>query len=222
MSLYTRNQPCGPNPQQRLWNQGPTSLSDSDLLTIVLGLDGDHAPKYLHRLASNISLSEAATLCSTSVKELQQTYGITNKRASALAAAIELGRRAVSGSELCITSPEKAISQLTDLMPQKKEHFRALYLDSKKRLIKSETISIGDLTSSIVHPREVFQPAIVNLADSLIIAHNHPSGDPHPSPSDIELTKRLQQAGDLLHITLVDHIIIGRGCYISMKQEGIL
>ncbi|MFQ6105661.1 MAG: RadC family protein, partial [Candidatus Hydrothermarchaeaceae archaeon] len=104
----------------------------------------------------------------------------------------------------------------------KKEHFLALHLNTKNALLKEETVSVGSLTANIIHPRELFKTAVLESAASVILAHNHPSGDPSPSKDDIALTKRLAKAGELLGILLLDHVIIGDGKFISMKERGLM
>jgi len=123
---------------------------------------------------------------------------------------------------LAVTSPGAVFALNSDMATLRREHVRALYLDSRSRLIRRETISIGTLTSSLVHPREVFQPAVELSAHSLILVHCHPSGDPSPSPDDRALTRRLRQAGELLGIELVDHVIIARGGFVSLRERGEL
>ena len=131
------------------------------------------------------------------------------------------------GGELCCT-PDDAYRILRPMMEGlRKEHFVAIYLDGRRRVAHVETISVGTLTSTLVHPREVFLPAIACSAASIIVAHNHPSGDPNPSPEDLALTRRLRDAGRLLGIELVDHIIVGkpaphRASFVSLKQMGDL
>ncbi|MCR5661582.1 MAG: DNA repair protein RadC [bacterium] len=207
-------------PLDRLTALGPLKLSAGELLAIILG-SGKKAPSpKIDKLAE--SLTEYSAQSPDKIRSLLSESGISSGKTEALIAALELGKRASAPKECCITTPESAYCYFQDMIGLKKEHFRALYLDSKKHLIKSETISIGDLSSSIVHPREVFIPAIANSADSLIVAHNHPSGDPEPSPADLALTEKLAEAGKILSIKLVDHIIIGKGSFVSLNRSGYL
>lgn len=119
-------------------------------------------------------------------------------------------------------SPGQAYQLLLDMASLRKEHFRAIYLDARQRMLRQETVSIGSLTATIVHPREVYRPAIELSAAGVLVAHNHPSGDPNPSPEDLALTRRLRQAGEILGIELIDHLIIGRCGYVSLKERGEL
>ena len=111
---------------------------------------------------------------------------------------------------------------MPDLRYQKKEHLKSLLLDTKNRVLAIKTVSIGDLSSSIVHPREVYKDAVLASAASLIVAHNHPSGDPTPSAEDVSVTKRLIQAGEIMGIDLLDHIVIGDGVFASLKERGLI
>jgi len=123
---------------------------------------------------------------------------------------------------LALTTPEAVFAVCQDMATLRKEHVRALYLDSRNCLIRQETVSIGTLTASLVHPREVFAPAIDCSAYGVILVHNHPSGDPTPSTEDRALTRRLRQAGELLGIQFVDHVIVGRGQFVSLRELGVL
>lgn len=207
-------------PRERLLRHGPDGLTDSELLAILLGT-GSPGTNVL-QVADRLAEPGAARLARTSPDELQRTRGIGPARAAALAAAFELGRRATTSSGPSVASPEEAWHLLADMSGLRKEHFRALYVDARRRLILAETVSIGTLTSSLVHPREVFQPAVAHSAAALVVAHNHPSGDPEPSPEDLALTRRLRQAGEILGIEVLDHLVVGRGRYVSLKQRGVL
>jgi len=126
-------------------------------------------------------------------------------------------------TDMRITSSEVLVDALReDFKAEKRECFGVVYLSTKNRAIHSEIVSIGTLSASIVHPREVFRPAIFHASASIIVVHNHPSGDPTPSSDDIELTKRLAEAGKILGIKLLDHVIVGNGSYVSMKERGVI
>jgi len=209
----------GPGPRQRILNQGPEGLTDSELMAVLLGpgrtRDGS-------QVAENMAGSGADRLASTPLKDLLRTRGVGPARAASLAAAFELGRRATAAPGPSVASPEEAWCLLADMGTLRKEHFRALYLDARRRLLQTETVSIGTLTSSLVHPREVFQPAVAHSAAAILVAHNHPSGYPEPSPEDLALTRRLRQSGEILGIEVLDHLVVGRGRFVSLKQRGIL
>ncbi len=207
-------------PRERILNQGPEGLTDSELVAVVLG--SGNAGQTVLQVADSLAVSGTARLACTPARDLLRTRGVGPARAAALAAAFELGRRAASAPGPSVASPEEAWWLLADMADLRKEHFRALYLDARRRLLQSETISIGTLTSSLVHPREVFQPAVTHSAAAVVVAHNHPSGDPEPSPEDLALTRRLRQAGEILGIEVLDHLVVGRGRFVSLKQRGVL
>lgn len=152
--------------------------------------------------------------------------GLGPAKAAQIKAAIEFGRRLVAASpeeRPKIRSPRDVFNLIgPGLRDEKREHFVALLLDTKNGVLRQKTVSIGDLSSSIVHPREVFLEAIRHSAASMIVAHNHPSGDPTPSPEDAAVTRRLQEAGELLGIELLDHIVIGDNRFVSLKEKGLM
>ncbi len=207
--------------RERLFKNSLDSLSDSELATAIISGTAPTSKKDTE-LKALFADSQASALGQLSVTELMSKYRLNQHQASALAAALELGKRSCAVRQMCLTTPEATMCYLNDMSNLTKEHFRSLYLNTKKQLLKMETISIGDLSSSIAHPREVFYPAIQTLADSIIVAHNHPTGDPTPSETDLRLTRRLKRAGEILGITLVDHIIVGTGCYVSLRREGLI
>src|SRR5262249_25626743 len=149
--------------------------------------------------------------------------GIKAAKASRLAAAIELGRRMFAHEDPeappAVNGPEDAVRLVRHIRRARKEHFLALFLNARHQLIKLETISIGTLNASLVHPREVFQPAVGESAAAVILAHNHPSGDPTPSEEDLQLTARLVQAGRIMGIEVLDHIIVCAGAHLSLKAR---
>ena len=159
-------------------------------------------------------------LLGLSCAEMSKIKGIGPAKATTLLAAFEITKRAmdVEDNNLpTISSAKDAVAQLQELRTAKKEHFVVLYLNARNQLVHKETISVGTLNASLVHPREVFKPAIEHLAASVILAHNHPSGDTEPSKADIELTGRLGDAGRLLGIELADHLIVTKTGFLSIK-----
>ncbi len=213
----------GYHPRERILRQGPEGLTDPELVAVLLGT-GKHekSGRSVLQVAENLAGEGAARLACTPLKDLLRTRGVGPARAAALAAAFELGRRATAAPGPSVASPEEAWCLLADMGSLRKEHFRALYLDARRRLLRTETVSIGTLTSSLVHPREVFQPAVAHSAAAVVVAHNHPSGDPEPSPEDLALTRRLRQSGEILGIEVLDHLVVGRGRFVSLKQRGVL
>lgn len=119
-------------------------------------------------------------------------------------------------------SPKDVWEEMKDIRDNKKEHFIIFFLDTRNQEISREIISVGSLNANLVHPREVFEPAVRNLAAQIIVAHNHPSGDTEPSKEDLEITQKLVEAGDILGIEIIDHIIVAKDCYLSLKEQGFL
>lgn len=140
-----------------------------------------------------------------------------------IVACFELGRRLLQNKQsTLILGPKDVWEELKDIRDNKKEHFVIFFLDARNQEIKREVISIGSLNANLVHPREVFEPAVRHLAAQVIVAHNHPSGDPEPSEDDLEITKRLTEAGKILGIEVVDHIIITKSDFLSFKEKGLI
>jgi DNA repair protein RadC len=151
--------------------------------------------------------------------------GIDSAKATTLLAAFELAKRALEVNDTnlpTIESTKDAMAQLTDLQNLKKEHFITLYINARHKLIHKELISVGTLTANLVHPREVFEPAMVRAAIEIIVAHNHPSGDPAPSSADLEITKRIVESGKILGIKVLNHIIITKENYFSFQDKGLI
>lgn len=210
----------GTLPREVLSRQGARALRDDQLLALVLRSGGRGVS--VHQLALKLSQRGYSELHQMSLEELQKVPGLGEAKAASVLAALELGRRGWGASGPPVTCPEEAYLQFQELSQARKETFKALYLDGRRRVLRSEIVSVGTLTATLVHPREVFAPALECGAASLVVAHNHPSGDPTPSSEDRLLTERLSQAGRLLGLHLDDHLVIGRGCYVSLRQLGVL
>jgi DNA repair protein RadC len=220
--------PEGDRPREKLLEHGPESLSDAELLAIIIrtgdGTSGRTALDHARQLISQFENFRG--LAATTVTELCAFKGIGLAKAAAVKAALEISRRFATTK----VSRGAAFTRSADvfdhfhqrLRDKKKECFFILLLDSKNRIIKEEKISEGSLTSALVHPREAFTPAIRESAAALIIVHNHPSGDPAPSREDEDITARLAEGGRLLGIGVLDHIIIGQGRYYSFADQGRL
>lgn len=212
-------------PRERLIGFGPSALSNAELLAIILriGNPGENVLDLAKRLLKEYDIK---CLSQISVGELKKTLGVGDAKACQIVACFELGRRAAkhtNGVKPLIKTPRDVADLLMPEMQYlKKEYFKCLYLDSKNRIIKNDTISVGSLNANIVHPREVFKVAISESAASVILVHNHPSGDPKPSKDDIEMTKRLIETGEVIGIKVLDHMIIGDGKWISLKDEKII
>ena len=217
--------PLDERPRERLLEKGAGALSEAELLALVLrtsGVRGETAVDQARRLLS--SLAGVVGLGRATVAELARQRGIGPASAAAVVAALELGRRAacsrIDRGGAFRTSLEVFQHFQGQLTPLAKEVFCVVLLDAKHRKIRDVQISEGSLTASIVHPREVFAPAVRDSAAAVILIHNHPSGDPTPSPEDLELTRRLRQAGDVIGIRVLDHIIIGSQAHFSFVDAG--
>ncbi|MBI5167456.1 MAG: DNA repair protein RadC [candidate division NC10 bacterium] len=211
-------------PREKLAKRGPTALSNTELLAIILG-SGTKGENVLQVAEGLLKKYGGKSLPQIDLEELMQNKGLGKARACQLLACFELGRRLLvkQEEEFVIRSPEDVYEATKDtLRGAKKEHFLALYLNARNQLIKKETISIGSLNANIVHPREVFHPAVGEAAASVILVHNHPSGDTEPSKDDIALTRRLVEAGRIMGIEVLDHIIVGNKKFSSLKDRGII
>lgn len=209
-------------PREKLIKYGSGKLSNSELLAILLGtgIKGINVVELSNKILKKFT---GNNLTKADVKELKNTTGLGEAKACEIVACFELGKRLLKDKKTeLILSPEDVWNQLKDIRNHKKEHFVIFYLDTRNQEICREIISIGTLNESLVHPREVFEPAIRNSAAQIIIAHNHPSGNPDPSEEDIKITAKLVEAGKLLGIELFDHIIVTKGNFFSMSKEKLL
>lgn len=225
-SLTIREMPEEERPRERLAKYGAEVLSNAELLAIILrnGTRNDSALSLANKLLS--SGSGIRYLYESSFEELKGIKGIGTAKASQIKASLELGKRLRSfrgGSNLYIKSPEDAVEiVMEDMRYLKKECLRVILLNVKNMVLSIKDVSIGSINTSIVHPREIFVEAIKCSSASIIMCHNHPSGDPTPSDEDINVTKRVFEAGKIIGIDLLDHIIIGDGRYISLKEKSII
>ena len=195
-------------PREKLQARGPEALSDYELLMAIIGSGSAQAD--VTKIARDVRKLLTEKGSSLTYKDLLKIKGLGAAKSTQLMASFELWRRQFEVSERpIIDSPEKAAEQLADIRDKKQEYFVCLTLDGANRLISKRIITIGTLTASLVHPREVFAEAITDRAASIIIAHNHPSGNLEASQADIDVTNRLKQAGELLGIEVLDHLILG-------------
>ncbi|MFE5320154.1 DNA repair protein RadC [Paenibacillus sp. NPDC056579] len=225
-NLTLRDVPNEERPRERMMQYGAQALNNAELLAILLrtGTVQESAVRLAERLLSQSG--GLRSLVDMSLQQLTEIKGIGAAKALQIQAGIELGRRlARSGTKETVTvrSPEDVSSLLMeDMRYLQKEHFVCLFLNTKNHVIGQETLSMGSLNASIVHPREVFLAAIKRSSASIICVHNHPSGDPTPSSEDIQMTQRLVEAGDIIGIDVLDHIVIGDRTYISLKEQGLM
>ncbi|MFF2755055.1 DNA repair protein RadC [Psychrobacillus sp. NPDC058041] len=225
-SLMIKDVHLADRPRERLVRQGAESLSNQELIAILLRT-GTKQESVLHLANRVLSFFEQIQeLKNATIEEIMSVKGIGEAKAVQLLAAVELGRRLSqqqTDNKFTIRSPQDAATYLMpDMTFLKQEHFVALFLNVKNQILHKQTIFIGSLNASIVHPREIFREAVKRSAASIICAHNHPSGNPAPSPEDIDVTKRLYEAGQLMGIELLDHVIIGDHQFISLKEKGYM
>lgn len=213
-------------PRERLYQLGAEVLTNREILAILLrtGTPGENVLELAERI-----LTEAGGLIGlarVSIHELEQVHGIGPAKAAQVKAALELGKRSVSADPVTrpvINSPsDVADLVMEDMRNLDREHFRIMHLSTRNNVLGISAVSVGSLNSSIVHPRECFKEAIRRNANSIILLHNHPSGDPAPSREDLDITKRLTEGGKILGIEVLDHIIIGDKRYVSLKEQGII
>ena len=225
-SFTVHDLPVNERPRERLLKLGSEALSAQEILALILGRGIKGEPVMM---ASQKLLSRFGSLkgvANASVEELIQTKGIGPAKATQIKAALEFSRRLESEAsekpKPILKSPEDVAAEVrSQLKGKRKEHFLVLCLDTRNRLMDRKLVSVGSLDTSIVHPREVFKEAISSCAASVIFAHNHPSGDPEPSKEDVELTKRLSEAGQILGIDVLDHIIVCDRSYVSLKARNL-
>lgn len=213
-------------PREKMIREGFDSLSDEELLAIILST-GNKEKNVIDLSKEILDTFSYEELLEIEVVELRRIKGIKEAKASKIVAALQLGRRinerVLDRKIEKITSSNDVYEIMkTKLENAKKEYFYAILLDTKNVIIAKDFVSMGDLNSTIVNPREVFKKAIKKSAKSMIIVHNHPSGNPNPSREDFAITKRLVDSGELLDIEVLDHIIIGKDCFYSFKKEGNL
>jgi DNA repair protein RadC len=225
-SFTVHDLPVGERPRERLFKLGSEALSAQEILALILGrgIKGESVMMTSQKLLSRFGSLKGVV--DASIEELIQTRGIGPAKAAQIKAALELIRRLEADfaekPKPVIKSPgDMAALMRSKLKGKKKEHFWVLCLDTRNRLIGDKQVSIGSLDTSIVHPREVFKEAVSSSAASVIFVHNHPSGDPEPSKEDIELTKRLVKAGEIIGIDVLDHIIVCDKSYLSLKAKNL-
>ncbi|MBL7125916.1 MAG: DNA repair protein RadC [Dehalococcoidales bacterium] len=225
-SFTIHDLPASERPRERLQKYGAEALSAQEILALILGrgISGESVMVTAQRLLSQFGSIKG--IAGASLEELASIRGIGLAKAAQIRAAFELTSRLESYQSTekkeTVKTPEDVVALVRSrLKGKKKEYFLALLLDTRNQLIRVAEISVGSLDSSIVHPREVFKEAVAASAASVIFAHNHPSGDPEASEDDLNLTKRLAEAGEIMGIDVLDHVIIGEEKYLSLKREGL-
>jgi DNA repair protein RadC len=223
-SFTVHDLPKPERPRERLQKFGAEALSAQELLALVIGRG--IPKKSVMNIAQELltKFGNIKAISQATIEELSQIRGIGLAKAAQIKACFELGKREELEPEtkdFDIKDPEAVVKAIRASIKNKaQEHFKLILLNPRNKIIGISTISIGTLNASLVHPREVFNDAITHSAASVVLAHNHPSGDPEPSEDDITITKRLIEAGKILGIEVIDHIIIGKNDYYSFKAKG--
>jgi len=217
--------PSGERPRERLQYYGSEALSTAELLAIVLrtGVGGENVIRVAERLLARYN--GLAGLAQASFGELTNEYGVGPAKVAQLKAAFELGRRLLATApheRPCVRSPADAANLLMmEMGLLEQEQLRVILLDTRNHVLAIPTVYIGSLNTAVIRVGELFRAAIKANCAAMIVAHNHPSGDPTPSPEDVEVTKRIVQAGQLLDIQVLDHLVIGRQRYVSLKERRL-
>lgn len=210
-------------PREKLVSLGPEALSDQELLAILLRM-GTKDVSALDLAQELLQGGGLATLCQASVEELRLVKGMGLAKAAQLKAALELarrlGRRGLGPKPQVRNPADAAQAVMGEMSGLDREHFKVLTLNTKNQIMAIDTVSVGSLNATLVHPREVFKLPLKRSAAAIILVHNHPSGDTKPSAEDLSITKRLREAGCLLGVEVIDHLIIGHHNFFSMKENG--
>ncbi|MFO7679102.1 MAG: DNA repair protein RadC [Chloroflexota bacterium] len=212
-------------PRERLQQVGPGAVSTAELLAIVLrtGSGGENVLRLAERLLAQFG--SLPGLSRASMTELMAVKGVGAAKAAEVKASLELGRRLMASApeeRPVVSSPADAANLLmSEMMFLEQEHLRLILLDTRNRVLQTPTIYVGSLNASVVRVGELFRAALKANAAAMIVAHNHPSGDPSPSPEDIRVTRQLVEAGKLMDIEVLDHVVIGHQRYVSLKERGL-
>lgn len=224
--MQIKKMPEAERPQEKLLYAGAGGLSNSELLALIIRTGtGDKSAVRLADEVISYANDHIGGLGMAEVRELTEIDGIGEAKACSIVAAMELSKRLIADHQGAVKMRLRDSRQIAELlmeemMYENRELFMTVLLNSKLQIESKNVISIGNIDSAPVHPREVFGPAVKRGAAAVVVAHNHPSGDPTPSSQDIEVTRRLIKASEILGIRLLDHVIVGNGCFTSMKSEG--
>lgn len=219
-----KDMPFSLRPREKLESQGRSNLSDIELLAILLG-NGTKKENVLslsERLLKEIPLRQLADV---KAAQLIKFPGVGISKASRVLAALELGERVYSPAllnKVIVRTTDDAVAQVKEFTEKKQEYLVALYLNSRHELLQKDIIGIGSLNSMVITPKEIFSQALQIPCASLIVAHNHPSNDPSPSDDDIKFTQRIHEAGEVLGIPLIDHLVLARSSYFTFRENKVL
>lgn len=212
--------PASERPREKLARRGAEALSDAELIALLLRTGG--RGRSALEVAEDL-LREMPEGAGAGFSRLRRVRGVGPVRAAVLSAAAELSRRSRPDPRPVVDSARAAVGLVpAAVRGARKEHFVVLCLNARRQLVHQETVSVGTLSASLVHPREVFSPAIAHSAAAVVAVHNHPSGDTAPSAEDREVTRRLSRAGELLGIPLADHLVVSEGGWFSFREQGLL
>jgi len=208
-------------PRERLLSTGPHNLTQAELLAVILG--SGTTKKNVLSLAKQILTKFGPNLSTATLKQLATIHGIGQIQAAKIMATLELGKRFHSLKlKPRLLKPEDVLREINEIRTSHREQLIGLYLNARYELMAKEILAVGNVNTQSVEPRDVFAPAIKLPCRSIILAHNHPSGDPHPSQDDIITTTKLKKAGELLGISLLDHLIVTKDSYLSFQQQKLL
>lgn len=225
-NVLIRDLPKDERLRERLEQYGAGALTTPELIAILLRVGNARVSALQLAQQLIVKFQSLRNLADATVQELSQVSGIGLAKACQLKAAFELGKRLATIGESpkpVIRSPQDLVNLVMEEMRYfKEEHFRAIFLDTRNQVINNRDLSIGSLNASIAHPREILRAAITHSAAAFVLVHNHPSGDPTPSAEDVTLTKRMKEAGELIGIPALDHLVIGDGVYVSFKERGMM
>ena len=216
---------AGDRPRERLMQVGERALATSELLAIIFrtGVGGENVVRLSERLLA--SFGGLSGLARASVTELQSVKGIGPAKAVEVKAALELGRRLLASApeqRSRVSSPADAANLLmSEMALLEQEHLRLVLLDTRNQVLATPNVYVGSLNTSVIRVGELFRHAIKENAAAMIVAHNHPSGDPSPSPEDVRVTKQIVSAGQILDVDVLDHLVIGHGRFVSLKERGL-
>ena len=228
MAAMVRDLPKEERPREKLLAAGAAALSNTELLAVLLrtGVREGSVLRVAEEVLTLYREKGILAIAQMGARELSAIKGVGPAKAATILAAVELGRRLAmkeAARRMIVHGPADAAHYaMPRLRFESKEHFAVLLLNTKNHVLAMPVISVGTLSASIVHPREVFQAAISHAAASMILVHNHPSGDPTPSPEDIAVTRRMAEAGKVMDIPVLDHIILGDDKFISLKEKGMI
>lgn len=225
--MTVKDLPLSERPYEKFEQYGPNALSDAELLAIIIrsGSRNERSIEIAQRVIS-IDDNGIGSIYNLTLEDLQCISGIGRVKAIQIKAVAELSKRISkynASNKFCITSPESVAQvYMEEMRYLEQEHLKVVFLDTKNKLISDKFLTVGTVNASLINPREVFIEALKKNAVHVILIHNHPSGDPSPSREDIAVTNRVVEAGEIVGIKLLDHIIIGNGKYISLKERGII